>query len=174
MVSETGEPLRIVTLPVKGRGQKFPVDHPIVTGQMIPASSTNVHSYSYDIAVKVLYVRYKQGKGQDLTNGRLYAYSNVMPDMFLRMYEAPSKGEWIWEEIRTKGTKSGHKKGYALVGIQGNYVPRKADIEAVAGTTLKREVFRQRTVLTSRGRELTSALPSTASPNRAKPNNGQR
>jgi hypothetical protein len=174
MVSETGEPLRIVELPVKGRGQQFPVDHPIVTGQMIPVSSSNVHSYSYDFAVRILYVRYLQGKGQHKVKGPLYGYSNVMPDLFLEMYKAPSKGKWIWDALRIRGTMSGHKKDYALVGIQGDYVPRKATIEAVAGTTLKREIFHQRTVLTSRGRELTSRLPSTASPNRAKPNNGQR
>ena len=174
MVSETGEPLRIVKLPVKGRNQQFPVDHPIVTGQMVPVKSSNVHSYSYDFAVRVLYVRYLQGKGRHKSKGPLYAYSSVMPDLFLEMYKAPSKGKWIWDALRIRGTISGHKKDYALVGIQGNYVPRKATIEAVEGTTLKREIFHQRTVLTSRGRELTSALPSTASPNRAKPNNGQR
>jgi hypothetical protein len=42
-------------------------------------------------------------------------------------------GSWVWDALRIRGTVSGHQKDYELVGIMGNYVPRKATVRPPCG-----------------------------------------
>jgi len=67
--------------------------------------------------------------------GATYAYFNVSPDVFRRMKGAYSKGKFVWDELRVRGTVYGHRYRYSLVVGQmmdvkglpgGQYVPRKA------------------------------------------------
>ncbi|MCP4535788.1 MAG: KTSC domain-containing protein [Chloroflexi bacterium] len=159
-ISETtraGTQRKHIPLPMaSGRNRQFPPDHPIVTGEMVKADSSNVWEYGYDIENAYLYMRFKYQHpttGQKMNGpGSLYRYMNVEPEMFLRLHKASSKGKWLWKEIRTD-THSGHLKSYELVGITGGYVPRMA----VARST--GEYFEPRTIRTIGGKWLTSQKP---------------
>lgn len=66
--------------------------------------------------------------------GALYAYFDVPVRVFERMRRASSKGKFVWDELRQRGTVYGHKYRYSLVqgqvstqkGVRGVYIPRKA------------------------------------------------
>lgn len=72
-----------------------------------------------------------QGRGG---RGPMYAYYDVPVRVFERMRRASSKGKFVWDELRVRGTVYGHRYRYSLVqgqvstqkGVQGVYVPRKA------------------------------------------------
>ena len=126
-----------------------------VFSQMIRTpESSNVYAIGYDHDVGVLYVQYRApGKPEfysDQLNtcsgleyqmghradqpGPIYAYGSratpVIPSMWDRLVAAPSKGEWIWQNLRICGTNWGHRFTYTLTNPSqvGNriYVPRRA------------------------------------------------
>ncbi len=139
-----GQPRKVVDIDIgSGRNRRFPVDHPIVTKRMIQTpESTNVYAYSYDVDSWTLYVRFRSGETG--AAGSLYSYSHVTPAKFLLMYAAPSKGTFIWDHLRIRGTISGHQHDYQLVAVRNNYVPRKATM------TGKGEMLVPRTVRVKR------------------------
>lgn len=78
-------------------------------------------------------------RGGDRPNlpGVLYAYYHVPPGVYLRMQQASSKGKFVWDNLRVRGTIYGHQYAYAAVqgqvttdevtpGIRGTYIPRRA------------------------------------------------
>jgi hypothetical protein len=155
-------------------------DHPMVTGEMVQcSSSTNVYEFGYDIEAGYLYVRFQQPHAKDSRGGAgsLYRYSGVTPEEFLSLYRVRNDGggngpgAWVWDELRVRGTASGHQKDYELVGIMGGYVPRKATVKRTAEITGKRgkplkrkgleEWYIQRSVKTHEGRWARSVLPTT-------------
>lgn len=124
---------RQVTVHGPGGVQNLAEDHPAVTGEFVPVASSNVHSVAYDADTATLYVRFLDSFYNKATKdyvrqgpGPIYAYYNVPPEMFLDMLHASSKGGWVWDHLRIRGTLSGHQRDYALVGIVRGYVPRKA------------------------------------------------
>ena len=163
--------------------QRVPADHPLVTGEMVQCpGSTNVYEFGYDNEAGYLYVRFqsKHDKGQRGGAGSLYRYSGVTPQEFMGLYALRNKGGgdgpgcWVWDALRIRGTVSGHQKDYELVGIMGNYVPRKATVRPIyetlgkRGQTLKHprkigmeEWYEQRHVKTHEGRWARSVLPTT-------------
>lgn len=182
-----GTPRRYVDLKVGGRNKRYPIDHPIVTGAMLPAAgSSNVHSFGYDIDTTTLYIRFLQDEGYGRKGGKgpLYAYFHVQPPLFTKMMAAVSKGKFIWKHIRIEKTISGHRFGYKLVGVEKGYVPRKATVQRV-GDRLT-EVLAERQVLTTGGTLMKSRPgtlnpyssgapkpPNRGTPNRATPNRGR-
>lgn len=164
-------------------GEESPYGQEILTPQ-----SSNVFSFSYAAETSTLYVTFKAnrlnpdsvrtGKGRrggmnqlrgklgatvsGKTNerGPMYAYLDVPARVYQRMQLAHSKGRFVWDELRIRGTIYGHKYRYQLVqgqvvtqrGVSGVYVPRKAT----------REGFRVRSVATlgeGRRRFESSTLP---------------
>jgi hypothetical protein len=168
-----GQPRKIVDLEINGKPRRFRVDHPIVTKEMIPSpESSNVHSFGYDYDKTKLYVRYQAGQKFGKGPGSLYAYSNVQPETFIKMMAAASKGVFVWDYIRIRGTVSGHQYDYNLVSIRNRYVPRKATYVGAG-----KEIFKQRTVRvkhlrTGRFETIKSGSTMDASPFRAAPNRG--
>lgn len=156
-----------VMVPMRfGGPQEFPATHPLVTGEMVEVRSSNVHSIGYDVDNQTLYVRFwatRVRRGQEVRfPGSLYGYRDVWPEEFLDFLDAASKGNWVWDHLRERGTVSGHKKPYFLAGIVGGYVPRQAALARIAGPKTGRlypaEVFRPRVVF-HQGRWLPSKLP---------------
>lgn len=161
-----------------GQRYKLPANHPAVTGDFINTpTSSNVHSFGFDLDTHTLYVRFKaqrrdvkeQGRGNQ--PGALYSYAHVPLELFLRMMNAGSKGTFIWDNIRIRGTLSGHRFDYALVGVANGYVPRKATL------TPQGEAYISRSVFSDKGNRLRSSLPDQlvrplAPPGR-RPNNGR-
>lgn len=137
----------------------LPPNHPALTGEWVESpESSNVHSFAYDIDAHRLYVRFKdrppQGSKQRPNKpGPIYAYYNVPLDLFMSMFNAGSKGTWVWDHLRIRGTLSGHKYDYSLVGVAGGYVPRKATL------TPEGESYIGRTVFSDKGRQLRSSRP---------------
>lgn len=139
-----------------GPPRRLPPDHPIVSGDFQPApDSSNVHSYAYDYDSATLYVRFlDHGRGRSRTGpGPLYSYANVEPEKFLSLDRAGSKGRWVWDNLRIRGTVSGHQYDYQLVAVVGGYVPRKATL------TPQGEVYMPRTLRVPGGQWLRSPKP---------------
>jgi|GEM_PF-2711310 len=73
-------------------------------------------------------------KGKSNTEGPTYAYFGVPPGIFTQMKLASSKGKFVWDKLRIRGTIYGHQYRYSLVnaalidhdGIPMWYVPRRA------------------------------------------------
>jgi len=149
-----------------GPPREFPVTHPLVSGEMVEVRSSNVHSIGYDLDNHILYVRFwaevEREHGPVRFPGSLYGYRDVWPEEFLDFLEASSKGGWVWDHLRERGTVSGHKKAYFLAGITGGYVPRQAALTTVRGPKTGKpyiaEVFRPRVVF-HEGKWLESKLP---------------
>jgi hypothetical protein len=184
-------------VPMAGGGSgKYPPQHPIVTGEMQPApESKNVYSYGYSSDSGNLYVRFRS---EDTGGpGSLYRYSDVTPEEFMGLMAVTSKGGWVWDNLRIRGTISGHQKDYALVGIIGGYVPRKATVgplmRAGAGWRMAGSgetpdymgaIYLPRNKLTTQRNWVTSIRPLSPAfggldsggggyqPNRGTPNNG--
>jgi hypothetical protein len=158
-----------------GGGRKFPPNHPIVTGDMVPTpGSSNVYEFGYDADISCLYVRFKRAappgeKERPNAPGALYSYRNVTPEEFLGLYRLRNHagggggpGDWVWDHLRVRGTVSGHQKDYQLVGIVGGYVPRKATVEREGDRLV--EYFVPRVVKTTEGKWLRSRLKRELAP----------
>ena len=138
-------------------GEESPYGQETLTPQ-----SSNVFSFSYQPRNSTLYVTFKgnvlhgdgvrTGKGRrggmdqligrrgrtvggkSDTRGPMYAYDGVPARVYQRMQLAQSKGRFVWDELRIRGTIYGHKYPNRLVqgqvvtqtGISGVYIPRKA------------------------------------------------
>lgn len=170
------------------RGQYDPDDYEI-TGEMMPVTSSNVHSIGFQFNLQnplksTLLVRYLQGGngGAAKTKGPLYGYANVHPKLFREFVIANSKGKFVWDELRIRGTIAGSQYRYTLLGIVGNNVPRRALV--VNGM----QILKRRTKVAADGsRTVRSRLqsqvvgpyrprsnrPNVGNPNRAVPNRGR-
>lgn len=167
-----------------GITKRVKLDDPVLTGEMIPVVSSNVHSIGFDVnthhpAMGTLKVRFLQhnGRGNSKVAGPLYFYYNVQTEIFRRFQKAASKGKFVWDNLRIRGTVSGHRFDYSLMGISRGYVPRKATY------TPGGEYFQKRTFLgehykTGEKRLFQSAesalvRPGSGRPDNGRPNNGR-
>jgi hypothetical protein len=191
--TQAGKPRRYVDVKVDGVNKRFPISHPIITGEMVPVSSSNVHSFGYDLDERRLYIRFLGGTGKKRSGpGPIYAYSPVPGVVFLAFIGAASAGKFVWKHIRIPHTLE-HRYDYQLIGVTGSHVPRKAQPSG----------YYERELLTSEGETLRSkptqlfgrsdnpytlpkiqnysrgapapinrAAPNRAAPNRGAPNRG--
>ncbi len=128
----------------------------ILTGEVVRVQSSNVHSISFDFNVSQplkskLIVRYLQKDrrgGSGNVGGPTYEYMNIHPDYFQDLRDAGSKGKWIWDSIRIRGTVAGHQYPYSLSRAAQGYLPRRAMVR----NGMQRFVRRERTALYSDGR----------------------
>lgn len=111
------------------------------------ANSSNVHSYWYLQNKQILVVRYLSDGGGA---GPIYHYYNVPKRVFDSMKSASSKGAFVWDTLRIRGTIFGHQYDYALVGTSDQNVPRKATV----GGMKPREIVQG-------GQKMRSKLPGT-------------
>lgn len=170
-----------------GQTRRVRLDDPILTGEMIHVVSSNVHSIGFNIhpqspVIGTLKVRfYQTHKESKFDPGPLYYYMNVPTALFRKFQSAASKGRWVWDNLRVRGTVSGHKFDYHLEMVSRGYVPRKATAHPEG------EAFVQRNFLgyskkTGEHRLLTSKLPdeiirrksSMTRPDNGRPDNGRR
>ena len=104
---------------------------------MIPVTSSNVHSIGYEWPTADhsrpgnLMVRYLAGKGPNRHGeGSLYRYFDVPYHIFESFQTAVSKGGFVWDELRVRGTVSGHQYAYDLAGTsEDGYIPRQAGLK---------------------------------------------
>lgn len=76
-------------------------------GQQASFASSNVASGLYDQAQSYLQLGYK--------NGAMYGYHDVSPQEAASLYGAGSKGKWVWDHLRRRGTVYGYQKPYAYI-----------------------------------------------------------
>lgn len=76
-------------------------------GQIVTGfRSSNVTSIQYDITRSILQVGYKDGS--------LYDYFGVPVQFAKSMLQSLSKGTWVWDNLRIRGTKLGHRFRYQM------------------------------------------------------------
>lgn len=164
--------------------------------------SSNVYGFQYDYVQQILYitykapgppVRFKNAKTKDgkpyrlriraQKRGAMYAYggakSPVPESVFQGLDRARSKGTFVWDNIRQRGTIYGHQypyrlvQGYVQAGRQ-TYIPRKATQGG----------YRQRALVPRGGtwqdaqfstlpERRFRAVPDRGTPNRGEPNRGR-
>lgn len=101
---------------------------PLVRG--LNFTSSNVSRVIYDIEHESLYVTYASGHR---TDGRTYRYWTVTYREAAALYNSASKGRYVWDNLRIRGTLLGHRKNYALVEAMGdmpNWTESAAQIRA--------------------------------------------
>lgn len=145
----------IEVLPARIGGRYRPGHYPDgLQGELSPIifvpESSNVHSFFYDYAEGVLYVRFREGdvigtrKSKSVCTGKeysmsikdnspgpLYSYGGrkrrIPPELYNSMAAAASKGKFVWTELRVCGSVYQHKYPYTLTDVPaGGNVPRKA------------------------------------------------
>ena len=57
----------------------------------------------------------------EFKNEASYLYSDVSQEEALDFAKANSKGEWVWDHLRIRGSKTGHQKKY--VKVSSGYKP---------------------------------------------------
>jgi len=125
----------MVRVRTTGFDRSYKINDPIITRTMIPVDSSNVHSIGFEFNFKKphrskLLVRFlgTQPGGERTGKGSLYEYFDIHPDKFVAFRRAASKGEWVWDELRVRGSRVAHQVRYNLRAIVGKYLPRRAAI----------------------------------------------
>lgn len=168
---------------VDGRRYRIRRNSPLLTGEMINVKSSNVHSIGFiwndaDPSHGTLQVRFlDHKKGRTGKAGAGYQYFRVHPEVFRLFIKASSKGKFVWDRLRVRGTVSGHQYRYSIATLGSDgYVPRKA--RRVNG----HEWFLKRKVTDRQGNVHVSQLPKRlvgpyrpngGGPNRGTPNRGR-
>ena len=133
------EPARVEPARAPERESILNVDqftHDLIMGRMYDVTSSNVHSIGMRIdepsdRTGALFIRFLGGESQHRAGlGAMYEYRDVPVDLFREFLSAASKGTFVWDHIRVRGTVAGHRFPYELVGITQGYVPRQAAIKA--------------------------------------------
>ncbi len=89
------------------RRQQDPLWRFINMGEVKSFQSSNVHSAFYEQRNQALFVQFLAGS--------LYRYENVNTGEAESMYRSVSAGTWVWDNLRIRGTKLGHRKDYQMV-----------------------------------------------------------
>tara|TARA_R110002110_G_scaffold412840_1_gene639282 strand:+ start:260 stop:1207 length:948 start_codon:yes stop_codon:yes gene_type:complete len=154
---------------------------PIITGKYIGVSSSNVRSISFNFNFKsphksTLYVQFlgTNANGVRTGHGPLYQYFDISPDKFDAFRKAASKGGWVWDELRVRGSAVQHKVRYGLKGIVDGYVPRRGAIRNGKEMFLKRKFTPGARIGEKAPSPIISQLPNqTLGPARGRPRRGR-
>jgi hypothetical protein len=119
---------------VRGKALPYAPNDPILTGEMIRVNSSNVHSIGFiydhenpsDSVLKVRFLQTSRHANDRKVAGPMYFYYRVAPEIFQSFRTASSKGKFVWDRLRIRGTVAGHQYQYDLKGIAEEHVPRKA------------------------------------------------
>ena len=79
----------------------------LVHGKWLNVISSNVHKVKYDREEKTLYIGY--------LNRSVYWYSPISTAQAQDILLTPSKGGWVWDHLRIRGTARGYKVPYGRV-----------------------------------------------------------
>lgn len=186
----------VTTVPAPDRERRVHADDE----EMILVESSNVYAIGYrwneqSPSKGTLLVRYwEKEKGRKTGPGATYAYADVHPQVFEAFRMAASKGKFVWDRLRIRGTVTGHQFAYRLVGLgRSGYVPRQAtrygNREYFIGrsvTSTSGQVYRSsrrdqlvrtlRPNSAAHQRQSGAGLPyrgQTGAPNRGQPNRGR-
>ena len=83
------------------------VERFVLRGEVFPVHSSNVEWFRYVIKQQVLYVGFKGGSE--------YIYYNVTPQEAIQAAKYQSKGSFVWDYLRKRGSRRYHKKPYRRI-----------------------------------------------------------
>ena len=105
-----------------------------ITKDMVRVKSSNIWSYNINIRnndnVGDVYVQFKSSRGGP---GDIYVYYDVPVRTYRRWHSAPSKGHFLWQEIRGKfrfAKLTGDKKTKQPGGVDYDYRNREEPQES--------------------------------------------
>lgn len=84
----------------------------IYDGDLIYVNSSNVLAAQYHPEVNKMMVEFHGGKSSGYS---AYLYSNVSIDEAISFAQAQSKGAWVWDHLRVRGSRTAHKKPYTKI-----------------------------------------------------------
>ena len=79
-------------------------------GEEKSVSSSNVASSKYDSKEKYMEIGF--------IGGKRYGYHDVSSQEATSFFSAKSKGGWVWDHLRRRGTRFGYQKSYAFISGQ--------------------------------------------------------
>lgn len=97
-------------------------------GKWLPVQSSNVAEIRYDPDESELQIRF--------LNGGYYQYQDVSVREAESLARSSSKGKWVWDFLRVRGTIFGHRKPYQFISAPSSYQPqwmRRAGTRALHG-----------------------------------------
>lgn len=168
--------------------KRIKLTDPILSGEMIPVQSSNVYAIGFVLDED----DYKGGKhgtlliqflaqgpnGTRQGPGSTYQYFGVPAQLFQKFRKASSKGRFVWDNIRVRGTVSQSRFTYELAGITQGYVPRRAAHRQGVGEFFNRRQFQgiksMNTIQVNSNKRLKSYKPYKPTLNRGTPNRGKK
>lgn len=84
--------------------------------------SSNVFSFLYSRQDQKLTVGYKGRRGPAEIG--YYEYRPISEEEARDAWRAISKGGWVWDKLRVRGTKCGHRKDYVFLSAPSSWHPR--------------------------------------------------
>ncbi len=148
-----------------GFDMKLNPDDPLLTAEMLPVASSNVCKIGFQMnfnnpKIGGLVVQYfqKSQRGAGKIPGPSYLYKNAPVSLFQQLRNAPSKGEFIWDHVRERGTIAGTQYEYVLIRAAESYLPRRAMI--VNGRQVLRKRKRTAEFKSGRTATLVSSKPN--------------
>jgi hypothetical protein len=159
----------------------YDTNDPIITGKWIRVSSSNVRAISFNFNFKfphksTLYVQFlgTDAAGNRVGHGPMYEYFDIPPDKFDSFHKTASKGGWIWDELRVRGSAVQHRVKYSIKGTVGGYVPRRATVRNGREMFVKRTIQHRAGLNEKAAKPLTSPLPEQdLGPARGRPRRGR-
>lgn len=89
-----------------------------MSGKFVSVSSSNVNAIAYFPESYYLEIEYH--------DGTYYGYFDVSSEEAANLFRSGSKGGWVWDHLRIRGTKLGFRKSYVWNGAVSR-VQRKWD-----------------------------------------------
>lgn len=85
----------------------------VYDGDILIVNSSNVAAAQYNPIENKMMVEFlgKGGRG-----GASYLYSNVSIDEAIAFAQAQSKGGFVWDHFRVRGSRTAHRKPYVKIG----------------------------------------------------------
>ena len=159
----------------------YSLNDPVLTGEMINVQSSNVHSIGFKMnflapTKSTIYVRYlgTNDAGDRVGQGPLYEYFGIHPDQFQSFVKAGSKGVWVWDHLRVRGSRVQHQYRYNLKAIVGGYMPRRATVRNGREMLVKRRRQTRSEIGGKAGRVVVSTLPEQdLGPAKGRPRSGR-
>ena len=96
-------------------------------GHWLPVTSSNVASIRYLGDENALEVEFHGGRPEE---PGFYRYDQIPPAMARDFAKAASFGRWVWDNLRVRGTRYGHKKPYTFISGPSVYQPSWMKSEA--------------------------------------------
>ena len=92
-------------------------------------ASSHVYQIVYDRVKQVLHIQYLGGKGKRRSGpGRWYAYYRMTIPEAKTIYNAASKGVFVWDALRVRGQPGNHRKPMSKDAPPPDYLPLGEDI----------------------------------------------